>query len=71
MAQDTRRGEIAEARARLLQLGAERQALELRVASLRGETLDLDMLDERARRLLGQFGRDEVVLPYEPGQRLE
>jgi cell division protein FtsB len=71
LAQEAKRQEIAEAQARLDQLNAERQALENKVNSLRGDTLDLDLLDERARRMLNQFGRDELVVPYEPTQRLQ
>ena len=70
LTQEAKRQEIADARLRLDRLNDERQALENRVNSLRGETLDLDLLDERARKLLNQFGRDELVIPYEPAQRL-
>ena len=70
-AQDAKRLEIADAQARLERLSVERGTLEHRVNSLRGATLDLDLLDERARKLLNQFGRDELVIPYEPGQRLQ
>ena len=38
-----------------------RQALERRVARLREETLDKDMLDEKARLLLGFVARDEIL----------
>jgi cell division protein FtsB len=71
LAQETKRQEIAAAQARLEQLTAERLALENKVNSLRGDTLDLDLLDERARRMLNQFGKDELVVPYEPAQRLQ
>ncbi len=71
LAQDAKRQEIAAARVRLARLNDERLVLENRVNSLRGETLDLDLLDERARKLLNQFGRDELVIPYEPSQRLQ
>ena len=38
-----------------------RQELERKVARLRQETLDLDMLDEEARRQLGFIAPDEVL----------
>ncbi len=71
LAAEAKRREIADARLRLARLDGERQQLENRVNSLRGETLDLDLLDERARKLLNQFGRDELVIPYPPGQHLQ
>jgi len=41
---------------------AERQALENRVKLLRPQSLDLDMLDERARVVLGFVKPDEKVI---------
>ena len=41
---------------------AERLQLEKRVALLRPSGLDLDMLDERARRILGLVHRDDIVI---------
>lgn len=43
-------------------LVAEEQALRKRNAGLRAEALDLDLLDERARDVLGMIGKDEVFL---------
>lgn len=43
---------------------AERQALEHRVALLRSDSLDPDMLDERVRAVLGYVGPDERVHYY-------
>jgi cell division protein FtsB len=40
-----------------------RQALEAKVALLRPESLDLDMLDEAARRTLLYYGAQELVVP--------
>lgn len=40
----------------------EREALETRVKMLRPDSLDLDMLDERARTVLGFLGPDEFVV---------
>ena len=48
----------------LQKLQAEREQLELRVSLLRSENLDLDILDERARDVLG-FARDDEVILYE------
>ncbi len=62
--------DIAAARRELATAEAERDGMERRVAGLRGERLDRDQLDERARSLLNMVGRDEVVVPYGPGRRL-
>jgi cell division protein FtsB len=70
IARDLRTAEIAAARAELARAEAERDAMERRVAGLRSERLDRDQLDERARALLNVVGRDELVIPYEPGRRL-
>ncbi len=40
----------------------ERVALENRVRLLRSDSLDLDMLDERARAVLGFIGPNEVAV---------
>lgn len=40
---------------------SERIQLEHRVSLLRDESLDLDLLDEQARNLLGYVGTDEIV----------
>lgn len=41
---------------------AERLALETKIKQLRPDNLEPDLLDERARRILGFSERDEVVL---------
>ncbi len=41
---------------------AERQAIEVKVKMLRPDSLDLDLLDERARGVLGFMKPSEVVL---------
>ncbi|WP_135467981.1 FtsB family cell division protein [Crenalkalicoccus roseus] len=69
-ARERRLADIAEARAILARAEAERDALERRVSGLRGAELDRDQLEERARALLNMVGRDELVIPYEPGRRL-
>jgi cell division protein FtsB len=66
----TFRADIAKARAALARAEGEREALERRVAGLRGDRIDRDQLDERARTLLNLVGKDEIVIPYEPGKRL-
>lgn len=54
--------EIARAEAAYADVSAERAKLERQVKLLRSSSLDLDMLDEQARRVLGVIGPDEVVL---------
>jgi cell division protein FtsB len=70
LAREQRLGDIAAARAVLARAEAERDAMERRIAGLRGERIDRDQLDERARVLLNLVGKDELVIPYEPGKRL-
>ena len=65
LAQQAKRQEIAQARLRLAQLNTEVAELEHRVNSMRGETMDLDLLDQMAREMLNQFGKDELVIPYD------
>jgi cell division protein FtsB len=54
--------EIAVAQADLGELMAERASMEHRTQLLRPNQLDLDMLDERARTLLGFTHIDEIVI---------
>jgi len=54
--------QVSAADAELAVLEAEHDALAHRVSLLRPESLDQDMLDERARRVLGLVGRDELVI---------
>ncbi|TCZ65325.1 FtsB family cell division protein [Roseicella aquatilis] len=70
VARERKLAEIAQARTALVRAEAERDALERRVAGLRGERIDRDQLDERARTLLNLVGKDEIVIPYDPGRRL-
>jgi cell division protein FtsB len=70
LARERRVAELAEAHAALDRARAERAALERKVAGLRGDEIDRDQLDERARTLLNLVGKDELVVPYEPGKRL-
>jgi cell division protein FtsB len=70
IAREQRIAEIAAARAYLAQAEADRDAMERRVAGLRGDWVDRDQLDERARALLNMVGRDELIVPYPPERRL-
>lgn len=54
--------EIAEAEATLAAVRAERERLEHRAQHLRPDSLDLDMLDERARVMLNFSHPDDVVI---------
>jgi cell division protein FtsB len=46
----------------LLETSRERQILESRVSRLRDGSIDLDLLDEQMRRMLGVAGQGEVVV---------
>jgi cell division protein FtsB len=70
LAREKRMEDIRAARAVLARAEAERDAWERRIAGLRGERIDRDQLDERARMLLNLVGKDELVIPYDPGKRL-
>ncbi len=58
------RHEMTRAEVDLARLEARRAALQHRVALLRSESLDADMLDERARLMLGYGHPDEIVVLY-------
>ena len=62
------RQEIATARASEAELAAERATLERRVALLRPESLDPDMLEERARAVLNLANPDERVIFLKPAR---
>jgi cell division protein FtsB len=70
IAREQREAQIAAARTELDRARDEQQAMERRVQALRGDRLDRDQLDERARQLLNMVGRDEIVLPYGAERRL-
>ncbi len=55
------REKLARIRAERDRLAARRMALEARVALLRPESLDADMLDEMARKMLAFSRPDEIV----------
>ena len=54
--------EIAYARTIAAQYSAQKQKLEAKVRLLSSSSLDLDMLDERARVVLNFAGNDEFVI---------
>jgi cell division protein FtsB len=54
--------EIRDAKQQAAAVHEEREALERRVSHLRTESLDLDLLDERARATLNVARPDEVVI---------
>ncbi|MFM8799526.1 MAG: FtsB family cell division protein [Tagaea sp.] len=60
--------QVAIARAHLDDLRDERATLERRVALLRADSLDPDMLDEQARALLN-FARPGEIVILEPAHR--
>jgi cell division protein FtsB len=70
VARERKLEDIVQAKAALARAEAERDAMERRVAGLRGDRIDRDQLDERARTLLNLVGKDELVIPYDPGKRL-
>lgn len=57
-------GELASRKLELKSLQQDRQALETRTKLLRPNSLDLDMLDERARAQLGMTKPNEYVIYY-------
>ncbi|MBL8645035.1 MAG: septum formation initiator family protein [Rhodospirillaceae bacterium] len=57
------RFEIERANTALDQVSAEKAALEKRVALLRPESLDPDMLEERARLMLGAVSPNDRIVP--------
>lgn len=52
---------VEDSRQQLDIINADRLKLEHRVSLLRDESLDLDLLDEQARRLLGYVAADETL----------
>lgn len=57
---------LATARADLQKAQQENDRLEARTRLLRPDALDRDMLDERARSVLGYTKPNEMVILYEP-----
>ena len=58
--------EIHAEKANLAKVSAERAALDLKVANLRPDHLDPDLLDERVRAVLNLVAPDEVVIMRRP-----
>jgi cell division protein FtsB len=69
-ARERRVAEIEAARVTLARAESEREQMERRVNGLRGDRIDRDQLDERARTLLNLVGKDEIVIPYDGQRRL-
>lgn len=59
--------DVAQAKAQLEEVSAERKAVERRVSLLRADHLDPDMLDEQARLMLNLVRPDEIVI-IDPGK---
>lgn len=62
-----------EEKAALAELAAAKDDLAIwqrRVAALRGNHLDLDVLDERVRAMLNLSRPDDIIVPYGPGKNL-
>lgn len=70
IAREQRILEIAQAKVERDRAVGQREAAERRVNAMRGDQLDRDQLEERARAMLNLTTRDEIVIPYPPGQRL-
>ena len=70
VAKEERLVEIAAARVELARATHDRESAERRVGALRGQSIDRDQLEERARALLNLTQREEIVIPYPPSQRL-
>ncbi len=54
----------------LARADADRTVWEVRVASLRPAHLDPDALDERGRAMLNLSEPNDIVIPYQAGQKL-
>jgi cell division protein FtsB len=60
--------EVARLEAELARISAERAARDGRVALLRPQSIDPDLLDEIARRSLGYVKEGEIVLEIAPAK---
>lgn len=69
-AREAKLAEIAAAKVELASAESERDMMERKVAGLRADHLDRDMLEERARALLNVVAKDEIIIPYAPSDRL-
>jgi cell division protein FtsB len=68
-AKDEFDAEAVQLKAELAALKEERARWELRVASLRPESVDRDLLDGEAHALLDRVAKDEVVIFTDPPKR--
>ncbi|MBI1209591.1 MAG: septum formation initiator family protein [Azospirillum sp.] len=62
-------GEVEEAKVTFADVEAERERLARRAKLLRPDSLDLDMLDERARAMLNYSRPDEIILFFPKDDR--
>ena len=65
-----RQAQLVSVQAELHRVEHDRDLLERRVAALRGARLDPDMVDERARAILGQTDPADVVVLWTKDRRL-
>ncbi len=65
-----RRKEQKAALAELAVAKTDLRIWERRVAALRGDHLDLDVLDERVRAMLNLSHPNDIIVPYGPGKKL-
>jgi len=63
------RYEIEKTNLELTEVTEEKRGLEHRVGLLRPGTLDPDMLEERARLMLGAVHPDDLIVPLAPASR--
>lgn len=56
------REQLGQMEAEIAELTGERQALEKRLALMRDDAVDRDMLEERARAGLGRVHRNDVIV---------
>lgn len=49
-------------KAEIAEIKSKRESLEKKVQKLSSNSIDLDLLDEQARNVLGRAGKDEVVI---------
>ncbi len=65
-----RQSDLVLATKELARAEADRAVWDRRVSSLRPAHLDADALDERGRAMLNLSEPNDIVVPYQPGQKL-
>ncbi len=65
-----RKGLLKQAQDDLAQAQAERNSWAVRVAGLRSNHIDPDLLDERARAMLNLVDPNDIVVPYSDKDKL-